>query len=279
MTRDPLRLLEDPSFDSALRADLSVASEAQLQGFDHAAGLAQLEAATATSAGASGGLSLAAKLGLGSAVTGVAVGAWLLGSDPQTDVEATKAATSEIATVAHVADAAVEAAPRGPAAAAAIPQPIVEPEPEPAQAPVDSDVDPEPEQPVEPVEAEPPSPVVATATPNKRTEDAAGHREPRTAEPSPPADPINAVLKEAQMLAKARAALGGNSAKALSLTREVAEEFPNGQLVEERLAIEIQALVGVGRLDEAKTLATSFLSHYGRGAHATAVRRAIGDDE
>ena len=83
MTSDPIRLLDDPSALAALRDDLVHATDVTVHGLDHAAGLAALQSATASSATASGGLSMLTKLGLGAAVAGGVVALWLgLSSDP-----------------------------------------------------------------------------------------------------------------------------------------------------------------------------------------------------
>lgn len=83
------------------------------------------------------------------------------------------------------------------------------------------------------------------------------------------------VLREAMLVAKARSHLARDPARALALAEEAERDFPRGQLVEERRALAIRALVALGRLDEAQRQAEPFLAEHGRGAHAAAVRRAL----
>jgi hypothetical protein len=64
---------------------------------------------------------------------------------------------------------------------------------------------------------------------------------------------------ERGVLADARAALAsGDAARALRLSDEHLRRFPRPQLGEEREAIAIQALVGLGRYDEARVRAARF---------------------
>ncbi len=67
-----------------------------------------------------------------------------------------------------------------------------------------------------------------------------------------PPRPEIAILKEA------RESLGSNPARALALVDEHARSHPKGTLGQEREMIRIQALVGLGRKDEARALADAF---------------------
>ena len=79
-----------------------------------------------------------------------------------------------------------------------------------------------------------------------------------SAHPSPP-PAASSLAAERAMLDDARGALGsGDAAKALALADEHGRHFPRAQLGEEREAIAIQALVALGRNDEARGRAARF---------------------
>jgi hypothetical protein len=82
-------------------------------------------------------------------------------------------------------------------------------------------------------------------------------------------------VHEAKLVAQARRALAGDPSRSLEITRELEREFPNGVLEEERRALAIRALTQLGRADEARVAAKSFLVEFPDGPHAAAVRRAI----
>ncbi|MBI5532195.1 MAG: hypothetical protein HY898_05750 [Deltaproteobacteria bacterium] len=65
---------------------------------------------------------------------------------------------------------------------------------------------------------------------------------------------------ETALLQQAQGALGSDPGRALALTREHARRFPSGALSQEREAIAIQALVGLGRKAEARARAERFAS-------------------
>ncbi|HEX8790219.1 MAG TPA: hypothetical protein VF765_04655 [Polyangiaceae bacterium] len=71
--------------------------------------------------------------------------------------------------------------------------------------------------------------------------------------------PASTLSAERALLDQARAALtSGDGAKALSIAEEHRRRFPSAQLDEEREAIAIQALVAIGRYDEARARAARF---------------------
>lgn len=258
MTTDPIRLFEDPAADSALRADLQHASEAGLHGFDPAAGLVQLQAATAAGAAKATGLSLLGKVGIGTAVAGAAVGAWLLGQPSHSD-------GPQQAVAVHRPD--VE--PVGPASAAGIDEvaaPVLAPSlPESEPIPV-------PEEPAA-VPAEAPAADDAALPVEEATPEAAPAPRRNASKAASPID--DAVLREARAIGRAKAKLKSAPATTLQIVRDAAREFPGGQLVEERRALEIRALVALGHGDEARRLAEGFLADHGGGTQAAALRRAL----
>jgi hypothetical protein len=68
------------------------------------------------------------------------------------------------------------------------------------------------------------------------------------------------IAVEAQLLERARSLLGESPERALMLTREHQERFSAGQLRAERELIAIDALLRLGRVEEAKQRARPFLS-------------------
>ncbi|MBC8073379.1 MAG: hypothetical protein IAG13_33980 [Deltaproteobacteria bacterium] len=86
---------------------------------------------------------------------------------------------------------------------------------------------------------------------------------------------VDRYVHEAKLVAEARRALAGDPSRSLEITGELEREFPNGVLEEERRALTIRALTQLGRDDEARVAAKSFLVKFPDGPHAAAVRRAI----
>jgi hypothetical protein len=101
--------------------------------------------------------------------------------------------------------------------------------------------------PLAPSPAAPPIvPSLPSATPH-----ASGH--------APSAPGSSSLAAERALLDEARGALGSGSAgKALALLDDHARRYPHGQLGEEREALAIQALVALGRADEARARAARF---------------------
>lgn len=269
-TPEPVRWLDDPTASSALRADLAHGAGATAAGVDYAATLTALRTAIGAQTGALApaavaGKSLGFKLVVGGLVIGVAAGLWAL--RPTDRADEGLAAARPVAARTAPAEPVVER-PIAPTPTAPIERPrdaptVVAPAGESASAPVVA-------APVDDVE-----PVQDTA-PEK-------HRRPRVIAPEQgKADEgeTDDYMREAKLVAQARKQLGTDAKQALASTREHQREFPRGALVEERRAIEVRALAQLGRMDEARRAAESFLREFGDGAHAAAVRRAIaGDDD
>jgi hypothetical protein len=264
MSADPMRLLEDPATADALRADLQVAADAHVAGFDAAGGLAQLQASIGTqTAPTVAGAGTVTGVKIAAATVVVAAVAWfgLRSSDDAPDANG----PANPAIVATAEPAPAE--PASPAVDHAVPGERID------QVPVADGLAHPDEVPAETVpvadEAEPPPAPVPEHPAEKTT--------PRTVAPPAAASTIDvdSVLEEAKRVKQARRALDDDPALALRRTEALADDFPSGQLVEERRAIQIRALAALGRMDEARTQAEAFLRHYGRGPHAAAVRRAI----
>jgi hypothetical protein len=257
-TEEPTRWLDDPTLSASLRADLHQGATATVTGLDTTAGLAALRGAIAAQTGsmapaAASSSSLALKAVVGVIAIGGALALW---KATQEDAPASKAVA--------VAPASIE--PNEPVAEA--PRPAIPHED--AQPAVVV------EEPTEEIEID-----LADEEPAKRDDRSDRRKDASSDETKPvaavePAD--DKYLQEAMLVARARKALAYDAKATLELTQTIAKDFPAGQLVEERRALEIRALARLGRLDEAKARATGFLADHAKGPHAAAVRRAIGDD-
>jgi hypothetical protein len=110
------------------------------------------------------------------------------------------------------------------------------------------------------------------SAPARRAPGVAGRSAPRpgaTALPEPsgaaaePAAPVEVAAEtESSILQQAQDALGGDPARALSLTDLHRARFPGGRLAQEREVLAIQALLGLGRGAEARARAASFLASF-----------------
>jgi len=83
----------------------------------------------------------------------------------------------------------------------------------------------------------------------------------------------SALWQETQLLQRAQRALGsGNPRLSQALLDELAEEFPNGVLLEERAAVRILTECAFGRVAEARAQASQFDAAYPQSVHAGRVR-------
>jgi hypothetical protein len=113
----------------------------------------------------------------------------------------------------------------------------------------------------------PPAPAIATpkapaaaATPSPIDETPPSR--PRVI-PPPRLSPADAIRAELILLRPARAAVAReNFAAALPPIAEHARRFKGGRLAEEREALRVKALVGLGRADEARRAAAAFRAHF-----------------
>jgi hypothetical protein len=80
---------------------------------------------------------------------------------------------------------------------------------------------------------------------------------------------------ELSLLRRARAAVSSNPAEALSLSSRHAERFPRGLLAQEGEVIAIDALVRLGRVDEARARAARFVEHYSGSVHVPRLRELL----
>ncbi|WP_437959557.1 hypothetical protein WME76_07795 [Sorangium sp. So ce119] len=83
------------------------------------------------------------------------------------------------------------------------------------------------------------------------------------------------LLRESNLIDRARAAAAQDPDAALAAVSEHQREFPAGRLAEEREYVAIRALMRLGRVDEARARAGSFLARYPSTSYADRVNRAV----
>lgn len=139
--------------------------------------------------------------------------------------------------------------------------------------------------PVEPMQPEiplaPARPVVPVEKP--RPAPRVIHREPAPPEPTPPPPPveekplpIDTLAEESVMLEQARGALtDGNAHAALRAVVMHKERFPSGTLAEERAALEVMALAGMRRVDDARAAGRAFRAAYPQSIFLPVVADAV----
>jgi len=89
---------------------------------------------------------------------------------------------------------------------------------------------------------------------------------------APGSSPADAARAELHLLRQARAAVArGDFAAALSPIAEHTRRFKNGRLVEEREALRVKALGGLGRIGEARHAAAAFRARFPRSVLLPAV--------
>ncbi|HEX6764766.1 MAG TPA: hypothetical protein VF103_04795 [Polyangiaceae bacterium] len=87
--------------------------------------------------------------------------------------------------------------------------------------------------------------------------------------------PSNADALELGLLQRARAGVArGDFAGALGVIAEHERRFPAGRLREEREALRVKALSGLGKKDEARAAAERFQSHYPRSVLSASIEEA-----
>lgn len=91
-----------------------------------------------------------------------------------------------------------------------------------------------------------------------------------------PEAPDALLLRERSLIETARsAAARRDAAAALDAVGQHARQFPHGQLVEEREALAVQALVLAGRDADARARAAAFRRRFPRGIYLPVVEAAI----
>jgi hypothetical protein len=92
-------------------------------------------------------------------------------------------------------------------------------------------------------------------------------------EPPPPSPDT-----EASLVARAQQALRDDPARALDLTERTGDRFPSGALVQEREIVALEALLRLGRSDEARERGERFLRRFPGSVHQRQVERLLGAD-
>jgi hypothetical protein len=86
------------------------------------------------------------------------------------------------------------------------------------------------------------------------------------------------LAREERLLEVARATLGSDPAQSLEITREHAKLFPLGQLSDERELIAVDALLRLGRRNEAWRRAAPRLAQAPESLYAKRLRQLFGGD-
>jgi hypothetical protein len=81
--------------------------------------------------------------------------------------------------------------------------------------------------------------------------------------------------REMGMLAVTQRVLHGDPARALNLARQGEAEFGGSMFTQERQQLLLLSLVKLGRMDEARRLAKTYLARYPNGPFSDRVRRAL----
>jgi hypothetical protein len=97
--------------------------------------------------------------------------------------------------------------------------------------------------------------------------------------PSRPARVDRGVASEAALIEAARSVVRRDPARALAITETHRRSFPSGELAPEREVLAIDALVRLGRRDEARARADAFRTAHPRSIHTARIAAILGDDE
>jgi hypothetical protein len=89
--------------------------------------------------------------------------------------------------------------------------------------------------------------------------------------------PASDLAAENTLIGRARASLATSPAASLAAVDEHARRFPRGELAPEREYLRVSALRSLGRHDEARTRARSYLATYPKSPHAAAVRSILAE--
>jgi hypothetical protein len=161
------------------------------------------------------------------------------------------------------------ATPASPPSVAASPSSA--PPPEPARVAANAPRSPAPRAVVEAAPSAAVHPREAPTPAGSSAEAAPNASPPTEAPPTAAGADVASVAKddrsETDLLESARNRLSANPGDALSLTQQHAARFPRGALSQERELLAIQALLALGRADEARARRDHFLAAYPGSAH------------
>ncbi len=261
---EPRRWVDDDAIEPALRDELRAARGAPPPPIDYEAGRAALRAAIR--AGGAGGA-----LGGGGTVAIVAATLAIVGAAALTWLGPATTRDHDQATAPPSAPAGAETPGRTPSAPAAPPTAPIAP----AGSTLPEGTEPDPGPSTDPARAA----RAAESVPTTDAPAAAPVRPERGAAPEPESEPSTAdVLREARATAAVRAALADDPARALALVDAADAAFGQGSFGEEREALRVLALAGLGRQAEARRLGERFLAAHEHGLFSERVRRAIARD-
>lgn len=235
--KEPVRLRDDPAAPAGLRTDLRRASSAHAP-VDVDAGLARLLAATAAGAATAGAAqAAAASAGKAAAGSGVALAA-------AQGAALGLAALGVVSVVSAVIGSDPPPPPPPPAPSAL----VVAPPPRPP-LPAPSAPEPAPSAGASALVA---APSASAARPSRRL-----------------------LAEEVQHLGDLRERLDASAADVLAEADRGERAFPGGALGQEREALAIEALVRLGRKEEARTRAAAFAARYPRSPLLGKVRGLV----
>jgi hypothetical protein len=148
-------------------------------------------------------------------------------------------------------------------------EPVATPRSVPSANAASSGVNVLPQPPAEEPKSEPSAPAAEASTTPRPLVSA-----PQTSRERPASNDLSEQLA---LVDSAHGALTrGDAAGALSLARKYAAVYPSGTFRPEAAAIRIEALVKLGRMTEARTLASKFAASYGPGPLADRVATLVG---
>lgn len=253
MSRDPVRLLDDPSMPDLLREDLAEAANQPLPPVDMAVGLASLQASIRAGSG-----SAASGAGATAKAAALAHGSWWGGALIGLGVGLVGAAAIWLAppltgSSPPLAPPRIEVTAALPIAAPAPPIP----EPFAASAAQPSPVAPSPRAP----------PALAAPSPSASS--------PSTPEASASASPADGPAEELALLVRIKQKASSDPAGALALVDQGHRRFPRGSFYQERESIAVLALAQLGRGAEARARAEHFLDAHPQSPYAERLRGLV----
>jgi hypothetical protein len=206
---------------------------------------------------------------VGSAAAVALFVAWPGGSPSQNDTGIPQASGSSGST-GSPADPHTSPSPRaeGPGPGKETPDPSAPKPPAPADDPADA-----PEKPVRKAKGEGPEPAAADVAKSQQA-DAPVPDRTKTAEASGDSSgPGSDALAEARLIRRARMSLEQDPERSLRLTGKHRGRFPDGDLVQEREVVALDALVRLGRTQKAKARAERFFQRWPDSAHRTHIEK------
>jgi len=265
-THAPPRLLDDPELGADLRQDLELARANAPLSYDVSAGLARLEHSLAAGAAPATGTA-----GLAGGALGVRVLAWILGG-------------SILVASAVGAGALLDQVQQRDSLALASVEPVIDHEARPEAKVAET-------APGATTSSEVASSAVDTPTPDAApdapTTVGGGSVDPAKDSPRPSSASVSSgsesesdpsgpsLANEAKQINAARKALASDPARALEIIEAVAEQFPEGAMIQEREGYAVLALTALGRAQQAQSRGQAYLETWPNGTLSNRVREAI----